>query len=195
MVMLWLEGGQGEVRGACAPPPPTPQMAPPGPPPPPAPRIAPLGPPPNRPSRSPPPQPLLYPPPHSPSLNPPPPPPRGLRPTVSWGGSWRPEPRGRPPRGAPQPLCNCSELAPRAPSPSSKPLGGGGDCVLGQTPPPWTPTRTPPVCNEANRAWGPAAPGSFLRPLWTGAQHHLEERPLDQARARAPYHPILGLFA
>ena len=27
----------------------------------------------------------------------PPPPPRGLRPTVSWGGSWRPEPRGRPP--------------------------------------------------------------------------------------------------
>ena len=22
MVMLWLEGGQGEVRGACAPPPP-----------------------------------------------------------------------------------------------------------------------------------------------------------------------------
>ena len=27
------------------------------------------------------------------------PPKRGLRPTVSWGGSWRPEPRGRPPRG------------------------------------------------------------------------------------------------
>ena len=27
----------------------------------------------------------------------PPPPPRGLRPTVSWGGSWRPGPRGRPP--------------------------------------------------------------------------------------------------
>ena len=26
--------------------------------------------------------------------------PRGLRPTVSWGGSWRPEPRGRPPREA-----------------------------------------------------------------------------------------------
>ena len=22
MVMIWLEGGQGEVRGACAPPPP-----------------------------------------------------------------------------------------------------------------------------------------------------------------------------
>ena len=22
MVMVWLEGGQGEVRGACAPPPP-----------------------------------------------------------------------------------------------------------------------------------------------------------------------------
>ena len=30
MVMVWLEGGQGEVRGACAPPPPTPQIAPPG---------------------------------------------------------------------------------------------------------------------------------------------------------------------
>ena len=28
---------------------------------------------------------------------PPPPVPRGLRPTVSWGVSWRPEPRGRPP--------------------------------------------------------------------------------------------------
>ena len=51
-------------------------------------------PPPNRPSRSPPPPlPLLDPPP------PIPPPPRGLRPTVSWGGSWRPEPRGRPPPG------------------------------------------------------------------------------------------------
>ena len=23
MVMVWLEGGQGDVRGACAPPPPT----------------------------------------------------------------------------------------------------------------------------------------------------------------------------
>ena len=35
MVMVWLEGGQGEVRGACAPPPPpTPQIAQPGPPPP-----------------------------------------------------------------------------------------------------------------------------------------------------------------
>ena len=29
---------------------------------------------------------------------PPPPPPRGLRPKVSWRGSWRPEPRGRAPR-------------------------------------------------------------------------------------------------
>ena len=28
---------------------------------------------------------------------PPPPPPGGLRPTVSWGVGWRPEPRGRPP--------------------------------------------------------------------------------------------------
>ena len=36
----------------------------------------------------------------APLLDPPlqaPPPPRGLRPTVSWGGSWRPGPRGRPP--------------------------------------------------------------------------------------------------
>ena len=40
------------------------------------------------------------PPPPSPLLDPPLqcPPPRGLRPTVSLGGSWRPEPRGRPPR-------------------------------------------------------------------------------------------------
>ena len=30
-----------------------------------------------------------------------PPPPRGLRPTVSWGGSWRPEPRGPPPPPCP----------------------------------------------------------------------------------------------
>ena len=30
---------------------------------------------------------------------PPPSPRRGLRPTVSWGGSWRPEPRGLPPPG------------------------------------------------------------------------------------------------
>ena len=44
-------------------------------------------PPPRRPSQNPPSQP------------PPPPParPRGLRRTVSWGGSWRPEPRSRPP--------------------------------------------------------------------------------------------------
>ena len=67
MVMVWLEGGQGEVRGACPPPPNTPNCPT-------------WTPPPNRPSRSPPPQPLLYPPP-SPSLNPPlqspPPPPQG----------------------------------------------------------------------------------------------------------------------
>ena len=36
---------------------------------------------------------------------PPPPPPRGLWPTVSWGASWRPEPRGRPPP--------CGNLYPR----------------------------------------------------------------------------------
>ena len=60
-------------------------------------------PPPTHPPGAPPPKPLLDLPPNCPSLNPrsnappPPPPPRGLRPTVSWGGSWRPEPRGRPP--------------------------------------------------------------------------------------------------
>ena len=62
-------------------PPPT---DPPGPPPP-APPITPSFAPLERPPQMPP---------------PPPPPPRGLRPTVSWGGSWRPEPRGCPPRGA-----------------------------------------------------------------------------------------------
>ena len=35
LMMVWLEGGQGEVRGACAPTPATPQIAPPGTPPPP----------------------------------------------------------------------------------------------------------------------------------------------------------------
>ena len=42
----------------------------------------------------------MCPPPIRPPLDPPshaPPPPRGLLPTDSWGGSWRPEPRGRPP--------------------------------------------------------------------------------------------------
>ena len=53
------------------------------------------------PPREPPsPAPLLDPPSKAPP--PPPPPLRGLRPTVSWGGSWRPEPRGRPPRGLSQ---------------------------------------------------------------------------------------------
>ena len=45
------------------------------------------------------------PPPLRPSQNPPSPPQapslRGLRPTVSWGGSWRPEPRSRPPHPGP----------------------------------------------------------------------------------------------
>ena len=36
--------------------------------------------------------------PGAPPRTPPSPPPRGLRPTVSWGGSWRPGPRGRRPR-------------------------------------------------------------------------------------------------
>ena len=108
MVMVWLEGGQGEVRGACPPPNPQHHKLPHlDPPPPQPPQFAPPGPPPpNRPSRSPPPPPKpLLDPPHSPLLEPPipcPPPPPPLpkcRPTVSWGGSWRPEPRGRPPGG------------------------------------------------------------------------------------------------
>ena len=61
MVMVWLEGGQGEVRGACAPPPPPP------------PQIAAHGPPshPTLPERPAPSKPLLDPPPHCPSLKPP----------------------------------------------------------------------------------------------------------------------------
>ena len=74
MVMVWLEGGQGEVRGACAPPPQHPKSPH-------------LDPPPTDPPGAPPPKPLLDPPP-SPLPEPPLqcPPPRGLRPTVSWGG-------------------------------------------------------------------------------------------------------------
>ena len=76
------------------PPPPHPRSPHLDPPPP----IRPTWTPPNRPSRSPPP-PFAPPCPPSHAPPPPPPPPRGLRPTVSWGGSWRPEPRGHPPRG------------------------------------------------------------------------------------------------
>ena len=111
MVMVWLEGGQGEVRGACAPPPPTPQIALPGPPPPqPPPRIAPLGPPPpQRPSRrAPPPAPPKPPPPIRPSLHPPsnapppPPPPQGASGQQLVGGVVGVQNRGvapPPPRG------------------------------------------------------------------------------------------------
>ena len=72
-----------EARGACAPPPPPPPSHP------------------KSPHLDPPPQPTLpdpplkAPPKHPPI--PPPPPPGGLRPTVSWGGSWHPGPRSRPP--------------------------------------------------------------------------------------------------
>ena len=57
-------------------------------------------PPPTDPPGAPPPSPSYTAPPfalpeHPPQM--PPPPPRGLRPTVSWGGSWRQELRGRPP--------------------------------------------------------------------------------------------------
>ena len=50
MVMLWLEGGQGEVRGACAPPPPK------------HPESPHLDPPPTDPPRAPPPPPMPPPP-------------------------------------------------------------------------------------------------------------------------------------
>ena len=82
------------------PPPPqhpkSPNLAPP----PPQPLIAPLAPPPTDPPGAPPPAPPIPPPfalPKPPPQIPPPPPPKGLRPTVSWGVSWRPEPTGRPP--------------------------------------------------------------------------------------------------
>ena len=63
MVMVWLEGGQGEVRGACAPPPKSPHLDPP-----------PIAPPPNPPPMPPPPP-------------PPPPPPGGPSAHFYWGGS------------------------------------------------------------------------------------------------------------
>ena len=66
MVMVWLEGGQGEVRGACVPPTPHTPNRPTWIPPPPHPNwshLDPPPPPPNRPSRTPPHSPLLAPPP------------------------------------------------------------------------------------------------------------------------------------
>ena len=113
MVMLWLEGGQGEVRRACAPPP--------------TPQVAHLDPPPQTdPPGAPPPSPLLDPPSNAPPPPPPPPPPpRGLRPTVSMGGSWRPEPRGRPPRGS-NPAQGCSRQATLAILCSRRHCGSGG---------------------------------------------------------------------
>ena len=91
MVMVWLEGGQGEARGAYDPPPPSPPNTPNRPtwtPPPPR-AIDPPG--------APPPKPLLDPP-HRPSLNRPSnPPPPGLRPTVSWGGELASRTEGLPP--------------------------------------------------------------------------------------------------
>ena len=85
MVMVWLEGGQGEVRGAYAPLPTDPPRAPPHP---------------NRPSRTPHAKPLLDPPPNSrlpepplqcPPPPPPPPPPQGASgQQLVGGGSWHP---------------------------------------------------------------------------------------------------------
>ena len=77
MVMVWLEGGQEEVRGACAPPPPnTPNRPTWTPPPTTTPNCPTWTPPPTDPPGAPPPAPPR-PPPHSPALNPPPPPPQG----------------------------------------------------------------------------------------------------------------------
>ena len=100
---LTPEGGQGEVTGACAPPPlpPPPQIAPPGTPPQPT---LPTPPPPQPTLPTPPPRPPLNPPLQCPSPPPPPPPPRGLRPT-STGGESRTKARRRPPRGG-APLSN-----------------------------------------------------------------------------------------
>ena len=69
MVMVWSEGGQGEVRGACPPPPPTPQIAPPGSPPPTTPICPTWTPPPQPTLPAPPLSPLLDPTPCRPSLN------------------------------------------------------------------------------------------------------------------------------
>ena len=98
MVMVWLAGGQGKVRGACAPSPPQhpnlPHLDPP------PPTDPPGAPPPLSPSWTPPPLPLP-----EPLLQcPPPPPPQGASGQQLIGeGSRRPKLRGRPP-----PVLDCS---------------------------------------------------------------------------------------
>ena len=89
MVMVWLEGGQGEVRGACAPPPPHPKSPY-------------LDPPPQAPPRPPPHLPLLDPPSHAPPP-PPPPPPQGASGQQLVGGVVGVQNRGvaPPPRALP----------------------------------------------------------------------------------------------
>ena len=81
MVMVWLEGGQGEARGACAPPPP---LAPPLN----TPNLPTWTPPPNRPSLNPPPSNAPPPPP------PPPPPLLGAFGPLLLGGGSRVQKRG-----------------------------------------------------------------------------------------------------
>ena len=78
MVMVWLEGGQGEVRGACPPPP--------------HPKLPHLDPPPNSPHLHPPPKPLLA---------PPPPPPPPIRPSLTPPSHPPPPPPPPPPQEAP----------------------------------------------------------------------------------------------
>ena len=103
-ILVWLERGQGEVRGACD-----------------GPTLG-LGGmyPPNCPTWTPLPQPTLpdspalgQKPPHIPPSLAAPPPPGGLLPTVSWGGSWHPEPRGPPPRSiwVAKWWCSCNSMS------------------------------------------------------------------------------------
>ena len=143
MVMVWLEGGQGEVRGACAPPLP----------PPPHPKSPHLDPPPNRPARSPsPPKPLLDPPPQLPSLNPfsnaPPPPPQGASGQHLVGGVVGVQNRGVAP---PPPWVwrlahgRVTRLLLKENPPSTRFLGGGG--------------------SEANKKFVYLKPASNFRPL------------------------------
>ena len=96
MVMVWLEGGQGEVRGACAPPPPTPNRPTWIPPP----QIAPPDPPPQPTLPEPPPQAPPRPPP-IPCPPPPPPPAQGAsgQQLVGGGGVVGVQNRGVAPPG------------------------------------------------------------------------------------------------
>ena len=129
-------GAFGPIRPTWTPPPNRPSRTPPPPMPNSPPQAPPRPPPPIRPSHAPPP--------------PPPPPPRGLRPTVSWGGSWRPEPRGRPPLGFP--WC-----------PSIRASGASGTAFVWQ----FAGTTIPSELGDPNVR--PALEGGGPRPLFGGS--------------------------